>query len=77
MSVVFIDGLSSLSSNLLIYEVLLIFIALSVIGIGNLGVGVGVGVGVGKRPELVLIQLPNLIGIVLLLPSDLLISFIT
>ena len=40
MSVVFIDGLSSLSSNLLIYEVLLIFIALSVIGIGNLGVGV-------------------------------------
>ena len=70
MSVVFIDGLSSLSSNLLIYEVLLIFIALSVIGIGNLGVGVGVGVGVGKRPELVLIQLPNLIGIVLLLSSN-------
>ena len=38
--IVFIDGLSSLSSNLLIYEVLLIFIALSVIGIGNLGGGV-------------------------------------
>ena len=29
-----------------------------------------IGVGVGKRPELVLIQLPNLIGIVLLLSSN-------
>ena len=56
------DGLSSLSSNLLIYEVLLMLVALS--GISS------IGVGVGKRPELVLIQLPNLIGIVLLLSSN-------
>ena len=62
MSVVFMDGLSSLSSNLLIYEVLLMLVALS--GISS------IGVGVGKRPELVLIQLPNLIGIVLLLSSN-------
>jgi hypothetical protein len=61
MSVVLIDGLSFFSSVLVFYEIVLLFIAFTIIAIS---------LGNRKRPELVLIQLANLIGIILLISSN-------